>query len=65
MRAMKTGLFKRQLGEETQGETQEGNGKETSKDRDNGDCTQWTSEGQCSRGDSFSFKRDVNKKGKR
>ena len=40
-------------------------GKESSKDQRTGDCTQWTSRGQCSRGDSCSFKHDLNKKSKR
>ena len=33
-------------------------------DRTIGDCAQWTSKCQCSRRDSFSFKHELNKKGK-
>ena len=40
----------------------EGNAQETIKDWENVDCDQCTSKGQCSRGASFSFKHDSNKK---
>ena len=43
-----------------------GSAQETSKKpTKSGDCNQWTSNGQCSRGDSCSSKHDVNKKGKK
>ena len=40
-----------------------GNGKDTSKDRQFGDCALWSLKGQCSRGDSCSFKYDSFVKG--
>ena len=40
----------------------EGNGKDMQgNDRKHEDCTQWTSNGQCSRGDSCTFEHDFHK----
>ena len=55
---------RQQLGKEPPRRNPKVKGKETSKDRKHGECTQWTSEGQCSRGDSCSSKHDLNKKRK-
>ena len=39
-----------------------GDGKRRSRERKQGDCSLWLSEGQCSNGDSCSFKHDESEK---
>ena len=58
MPATKTGLFREQ-------QHVKGHGKDTSRDRQIGDCAQWTSKGQCSRGESCNFKHDSDNKEKK
>ena len=59
MPAMKTGLFKgQQPGKETPEKSLNAMERKTSKDRKQGDCTRWTSRGDCTQ-----FKHDVNNQG--
>ena len=41
--------------------SRQGDEKDASNDRRHGDCSQWSSKGQCSRGDTCTLKHDLNK----